>query len=129
MYSDYVSSINPTLDVIGFQILDPVVNDRVTAISPRFQVGEMFIKADLNYFGAPDYILPGIFDLGPRPHLFMPKPLKDAAHILSITGVPKNGAQDFKIPGALYTSYWEDSKYGYLFQVIDVQQYKSKLSC
>lgn len=128
MYTDYVATLNLSRDITGFTLLDPTAfpENRSTLMPEQFQVQEICFKANFNYYGAPDFIMPGIMDSSTRPISFMPKSFEKSSHILAITGIPKGleDVTDFSLREAEFSSYWEDMKYGYLFQIISKEHLK-----
>lgn len=69
----------------------------------------------------PDYVIRGYYTKVDhnKSHIFSiaGEPGK-GSHLLYITGVPRGEPELGLLPNALWVNYCEDSKYGYLFQII-----------
>lgn len=78
-------------------------------------------KPEGNYY--PDYYLRGFYSQQNHNTINKFKIDPMGSEILFITGIPHNLAQinRYKFKGCRFQSYWEDTKMGYLFQVLPAQ--------
>lgn len=89
----------------------------------------MVTEKSFNYY--PDYAIRGIYqkiDKGHQ-HIFTPDP-NDGIHLLLITGIPKTHLEkwekwdkeqeksDLYNSPTVFKSYWEDSRLGYIFEIV-----------
>lgn len=84
----------------------PTIDDPRDEYSPDF-----FIKGNFMY---QNHFMKNIFTIS-----------EEGKDILFITGIPKNSSENLlsmvKIPNAKFMTYWEDSKIGYLTQIVDTE--------
>ena len=72
----------------------------------------------------PDYYLMGFYmdptDEDPANIFQVVKPWIECTHYLYITGIPKSAKSlnPFRLHGCIWSSYYEDDKHGFLFQIV-----------
>lgn len=115
---DKIGICFPNLKSIGTQPEMVLVSDLLTPLwlptidDPRDEYSpDFFIKGNFRY---QNHFMKDIFTIS-----------EEGKDILFITGIPKNSSENLlsmvKIPNAKFMTYWEDSKIGYLTQIIDTE--------
>lgn len=111
---------NLPIEMTGVRFKD-IYNNVIESWIPVSDIMQEVINEDSTFL--PDYGIAGYFHFDPI-HGSLFQICEGGPHILYVTGRPKSNEippehrKYFQIEDAIYRYFWEDSKYGYLTQVI-----------
>lgn len=90
------------------------------ALSPTVTIQDVMDSVELKKDRYPDFRTIGVFY--PTTKIFIISPIWANVQIF-VTGIPKGEILDnFRLENTLWSSYYEDSYRGYLFQVLPINQ-------
>ena len=114
MHRNLVAKLTLDTSSISFRKNKELLDDMTVLVDDI-----MFPVQDKNNVFNPDYMVVGNFQrvCGYCKKVFNIRP--GGQNILYVTGTPKEAVDKrFRLDGAIFTSFWQDNMFGYLFQVV-----------